>query len=777
MWNNALMYSTQQVTHALLSRPVLPAGAKAFERVSAAIAVRTALGSRASVKTVMFIVPEPGQHTALQIGAALLVGNHAHANGGYMLPPDEVRPLFKGDLLLVTQALTATKSELEKLPIGPYNRLGDLWDVVSLSRYTGPKNGDRPRVCLANPGWAQTLTAGRRFGAVVIDASHPRTLSVLPELVRSAAGCSAIRLIVAPPAAREVLAQCGYPEHTTVWLWDGQAQADAAYVVDVAPDRPEHSSRTVWVTEDDAELSDKLAALHTQLLGVRRAAEGKEYPGFALAWSIYLRLRGLAAPLTDVDELAIHSWSGPLRRRVEALAGVQGYGLPLWDSTWPAIVAAVREVYEALLRRREPAKYWALASRLEDLLRSHDRHVRVVCSSETEATVLQLSLVELVDAVGSALLDGRLELVSPGQEARLVASGSLCHTVLLTQRPVKYRYLDVCPSMPVDVIAYPYEAKLERAAYERAELYVKELGGTESRLMFLDRLGLRPPKTKVGAAAPAKRPAFCVCSATSGRQIEQVILAQQSSSLDLESLVDVAGDASSLVPNGSHGVSATATGDFVEVAFKGGRTQRYPDAYDVDVFFFASEEIKRMAVSELQPGWHVITFVDGQYDALFKRLVDAVEERLPPKERVALELWRKAKQRLSSHFPNRTELHSRLVQNGSNISYSVLISCLRDGEDPQLAPRHFEEFEGLAQIAGVPAALIKPTFACIQRTRGRNRAAGRKLKAFLRAAVSGGDSDDALESARAIDSALGDLLAAVEVLEVSTTRKIKRSTT
>ncbi len=768
-----MMYTRQQVTHALLSRPVLPAGAQAFERVTAAIAVRAALGARASERTVLFLVPEANQSTALHLGASLLVGNHAHANGGHLLPADEVRQLFKGDVLLVTQAVSETKTALEKLQIGQYQRLTDLWEVVPLTRYTGGRQTNRPRVCLANPGWALASIAGRRFGAVVIDASHPRTLAELPALARATAGCSRIRLIVAPPVSQDVLQGCGYPSQATVWLWDRQAQADAVLLTDSPPAIAGDGTRTVFVTEDDPEAATCLQALHGQLAAILRQADGRLYPGFGVAWSIYLRLRGLTVPLSELNQAAAHTWSGSLHRRMDELQSVEGYGRPLWDSTWPALCKLLRSAYDVFLRRREPAKYWALAARLEALLKGKEP-VRVVCLSEVEAELLQRECVELLDDAVTAIEEGRLEFVSPGQEARLVAAGSTCHTVLLAPRPNRYRYLDVCPTHPVDVIAYPYEAQSERSAFFRSASYEQGLSGTEARLAFLAQLGLRPPASGTGAPVARGEGGFLVVSATTGRPVEVTADSETATTLDLEALAG-SREARELVGLGGRGDHAPGqTGPYVEVTFSGGSIERFADTYLVDVFFYESEKIERVPVTELQAGWHVITFVDGRYDTLFKRLVETVEERLSAQERIAVEMWRKAKQSLAARHPNRTELHHRLEMEGCKVSYSVLVSCLREGEEQQLAPQRFEEFEPIAKLAGIPPQLIPKTFAHIQRTRGRNRVVGRRLRAFLRAVVSDGDSLEALESARTFDAALGDLLAAVEVREVASTRRFER---
>ena len=70
--------------------------------------------------------------------------------------------------------------------------------------------------------------------------------------------------------------------------------------------------------------------------------------------------------------------------------------------------------------------------------------------------------------------------------------------------------------------------------------------------------------------------------------------------------------------------------------------------------------------------------------------------------------------------------------------------------------------------------MLKTTFEAVLCIRSRNRVAGKSLRKFLRAVVSGDGYDDALESARKLDTALGDVLAAVEVLEVQSVRFMRR---
>lgn len=214
----------------------------------------------------------------------------------------------------------------------------------------------------------------------------------------------------------------------------------------------------------------------------------------------------------------------------------------------------------------------------------------------------------------------------------------------------------------------------------------------------------------------------------------------------------------------------------MEVTFTRGDVERYYASQSVDVFFAESGAVQRHPVASLQPGWQVIAFVDARYDSLFKRLTEVVNSRLSAQERVALHLWQAAKDELISRYHYKSALYERLRQKGLKSTYEAFMSWF-NGEDGVLAPQQFGEFEVVARECatyGKAPAMLASTFEAVQHERGRNRAAGKVLRRFLRAAVSGDDYDDALESASNLDTALGDVLAAVEVLEVHSVRVIQR---
>lgn len=775
MWDSAIQLSTQLVTDALLHRTVLPMDALAFEKISGAISVRTALRLQVSEQTLLFVVPEATASTARYVAAALLIGDHAHKNSPEQLPPEEVRRLLKGDMLIVTQAISDSKSKLDELRVGRGQRLSDIWDITPLSKYSAPK-ASKPRVFLANPGWVAKSAAGRRFGAVIIDASHPRTFDQLPALLRTACGCSSLRICITPPPSESVLAACGYPAKTSVWLWDSQAKQDAQIAVE-SDDPVIHSigDRFLWICDSDNDATAALAKLYKCLTTAAKAADGRSFPGLRQCWGIYNRLRQLAVPLAQLEQVAAATWSGNLRIRIDELDSIQGHGSVAWDTTWPELLAATKSAYQTLLKRGETAKFWAVASKVQAFLSSPTEHLRIVVGSEAELTLLVPALGMLVDGFAEAVSAGRVELVTASKEARLVAEGHVCPTVLLAPRTNGHRYLDAFSSVRVDELLYPHEVATERSTQKRLHAPWAPLQADERRVELLEPLGFRPIKSaKLRPAGP--RPPIKV-QRMDGHPVTLVSDSELSHEIDIDGLAAATehkpfdGLESVTYPRGgADGVT--------EVRYVTDDTQIFYGNQKVDVFFSETSSVQRHLASELRPGWKVITFVDGRYDGLFQRLTEAVNSRLSQQQRVTLELWRATKQGLVQSYSNKRELYDKLSAKGLTSSYGTFISWLIDGEEGVIAPQQFDDFKILASEIESYArskVMLEATFKAVQHERGRNRKAGRTLRKFLRSVISGEGYEEALASARELDTAMADVFAAVEVLEVASVKVTQRT--
>lgn len=768
MWVSAFLIAIQRVTYELLCGNVLPRDAKAYEKVSAAMAVRAALCSRQLAKPLFFLVPGTTPSTARHVTAGLLIGNHAHTNGARILPDVEVRALFKGNIVLVTQAVTQSKIDLERLRIGS-QLLADIWEVAPLTRYAAPRT-NKPRLYVANPGWVLENTRARRFGAVIIDASHPRTLSSLQSLVDAARGCTSNCFVVVPPLPRYLLAKCGYPDKAAVWLWDPQAMQDAERVVDnMNPEALNNPPRELWVCDSDPEADKALSDAFDLMLNASKQANGRYYPGLRQAWSILNRLRQLTAPLVQLEQVAAESWAGGLRKRVDDLQEVAGHGDPVWDTTWPRIRDSVGAAYQLFLKREEPAKFWALAARVSDLLAAGLEQIRVVVPTASDRELLVPMLEATVDKISDALAEGRLEIATGGEEARLIADGRSARTLLTGQRPSASRYLDIFPSRTVEEFIYPFEQDIEVTSLTRLYNDVEQLQAQDERLTLLSNLGLNPASTAKANGVACRQLIFVKHGQE--HSISLVANAQVDGRLDLDELAGV--DVSAERPgtqSGSQQDSRAGTG--VEVTFvRGGAAHYYPNE-TVDVYFDATDEMQRKPAASLRAGWQIITFVDGRYDSLFRRITEAVQQRLPASEQIALKLWEEAKDRLSEKYPSKTLLHEHLAAMGLTSNYHAVVAWFRNDDSEVLAPQQYEGFAVVAKATGAYSSvgLMRHTFDCIQRERGRNRAAGRALKKLLRAIKSGEGYEDAIDGARSIDASVGDALAAVELLEIKDVR-------
>lgn len=768
MWETAFGAGDQPITQAFLHKAILPAWGKGFEKISAAIAVRLALLARSKPRSLFLLVPEASDATALYIAAGLLVGDFAHKHGGEALGIAEGGALISGDLLLITQAVTPSKTALEELKLGTRFPLGDLWEVAPLTRYMTHRSA-KPRVYIANPGWAKETLPKRPFGAVVIDATHPRTMSQLHEILAGPISKVPIRIVVLPAVDKAFLRDCGDLSNACVWLWDPQAKMDADAIVGDAVTEPRVAARTVWICGEDEAGVAALATVHTRLSDTLQKCNGRPIPGLMQAWGIYHRLRQLMVPLAQLEQLNGQAWGGNLKRRVEALATVDGHGNPLWDAAWPALKKEIEQAYAAFLQREEPAKFWVLASRVEAWLREPTEPLyRIVVPGLQEVILLGQLLDGFVDGVKEARADGLIEIAHANEEGRLLAAGQFAYTLLPGPRSAGTRYLDIYPPFDVEELAYPFEARMEQGVQASLYQYVETLTDDAGRCALLRPMGL-----KAAAGAPRCKHSeapHVQCVEGQGRKVRFVAPAPVSGEIDLDELAEsterapiAAGARVPMVRDLPAGVH------MVEVEYSTGDRDWYAETHLVDVFFTATDQIQRKQVKELQPGWQVVCYVDDRYEGLFDRLTAAVDERLPQRDRLALALWRQAKESLlARHNGDRNALVLELKRQGLASSFDTALTWFRDGDEGPLAPQQLEDFLVVAAATGCypNEDLMTRTFTCIQQHRGRHRLAGKALRALLRAILTGEGYEAALEGARKFDADVGDVLAAVEAREV-----------
>lgn len=756
-----------------MRRRVLP-GSRALERVSAAMAVRLALQPENARPTLFILVPSASDAIARQIAIGLLLGDLAHSSLALVahLPANERCHLLRGDLLLVTPSVTTARLELERSRLIDGRAIGDLWSVQPFSRHTPGRTG-KPRAFVANPGWVVGDRCRDGIGAAIIDASHPRTHTRLRELLGGPIGRCPTRIVVAPPLTVRTLAALGFPGQAKAWMWDPRAQLDVEELLSGKPTPATEPPpvRRQWLCDDD-EVDRSLSEVHERLSDALRHSGERAFPGLHQAWAIYHRLRLLSVPLAQLEERSAHAWSGSIKRRLDQLATVEGAGNPAWETKWPGIRSGVGAVYRLLLSRSEPPKFWVLASRLDECLRAArgDQHYRVVVSTEQEVELLGELLAEVLDGFRLARAEGRVEVTSARQEEWLVAAQQNARTLLAGVRSSRTRYLDVYPRCDVEAILYPFEAQIDAAVLAGLYEFSHQLQGAPLRGQALSALGFSDGGRAV-ESQPTPAPAL-YCQQGTGRIAPIALEPQVRVRIDLDEL---AGDASVEHPQraeGSHSPFEAQLDVGTALVQYHGHSIRYPADHRVDVFFEETDQLRRERVCDLRKGWKVVVFVDGPYDDLFKRLGDAVDQQVSRQEQVALELWRQAKARMLLRFDgDRTALHADLARAGLTSDYATVAAWFRE-LDQVLAPQGQEDFLVVAKQSGAypNESLMLETFAHIKRHRGRQRVEGRYLKGLLRAILIGREYEEALESIRAFDARVADVMAAVDLWVVQGVR-------
>jgi hypothetical protein len=763
----------------LLRRPVLPTSV-AYKRASTVMAARLAVTARQQPRRLVMMAPPPAEDLPRLMAAGLLIAHLVHEQGGGV-PRGEAGPLLEGDLLLVTHAVGTAVEKLRELRLGD-TLLSQVWPVESYSHYT-PAVGDKPRMFVANAGWVLDGLPGRQLAAVVIDATHPRTLARLPQLLQPAES-PRIQIVVTPPLLQDELVSLGYPEKAEAWSWDPEAQRILAECVTRTPVGPSIASeRRIWFC-DHAEMDTILAEVH-ELLATCQRGTPKPFLPLWEAWSLYHRLRQLAVPLAQSEDASHASWGAmPLRRRLERLRQEWTSDMHL-EACWPQLTSMLQEAYDVLLACEEPPKFWVVAERVADLLGSKSAgKLRIVVPTEREGAILSLLLGQLEEGWLEAQQEGQIEVVTQRDEARLAARGQFRPTLLLGFRVGAQRYLDLYPPDVTDVIAYPYEAGIDEALQERIYGFAERLQENEAREAVLGSLGFA--RGSGGGGRKSLRPKVSLAGAISPEVRKAKVLLLEPSSFDLERLAGAglrtAWDEGTWETAPRSGAEPRPWKKEVVVRFADGRRARYGAWQSVHVYHPVVEQVRRCAVAELRPGMRLVVLVDGIYESLYDRLLEALKTRISPHTQVILELWNQAKGvLLCKHDGNRRALHRALRERGLEVDYHAVAAYFRsaDLDEQGLAPQHYTDVKVLAEYSELYPAeqMIRLTFGAIQQERQRRRDAGRALHSLLRAIVTGEGYEKALESARLLGHEIAEVLAAVEVRVVQNVNVVDRGET
>ncbi len=705
-------------------------------------------------------------------------------------------PLLAGDLLLVTQHIRNCVSLLREVALRRRSEklaITQFWPIEVLSQYATSLDA-KPRVYVANPGWSSVLGSRQAFGSVVIDASHPRTSDHLADLLKQPSIASApIQILVIPPWENERIMALSEKGRSSdlIWAWDPAAVEAVEELLGTKPTSPATTptERFVWLS-DDPEVEDYLVELHSLLVGAMKAGNG-HVPGEVLgAWGTYHKFRQLSVPLVALEEERREAYQTlTLQERIQALENQppEGRGAigSYLDARWPKIVSTLKALYEILLRRKEPAKFYTLASVVEEFIENRlpSDILRIVAPSAHEGNMLATLLGEIVEAWPEALQSGAVSLTTTKEEPRLIAEGSLQQTVILGFRSSETRYLDVYPGVPVHVVAYPYEAEVDDRIQQRIHASIESFQENGPRTVVLKQLQLTVPphlgKTNALDGAPMSRRPL------TRRRFEAQPRLQQRRFLDDEAFEPI--NLEKIVGQNwfeEINVSALKSGtedrerrplEYCEIAVTSGERYCFPIGRLIDVFRPATEQKERIAAGDLEPGMLIVVLVDDPYEDIFQRTLEAIREQRDLGAQMALALWEHAKPAALTKFGgSRMNLHRFLAEHGLLVDYPAVVGWYRTGEEEILAPQRREDFELLARASGLYSdpTRILATFNCIEHERKVRRACGRTLSTLLSHLAAGKNYELALKSADAIGTALEQVVAAVSLQEVESVRNL-----
>lgn len=799
MWTDAiqeLIRGPKTFPH-VLARDVIPLTYRGdrlptttVERVSGLFLLRLALASATDYpQRLMFFLPNATKDLAQYLAVVLLLGDFAHRFGpqyGFPIPAEEAGPLVKGDVLVLTQHVTDTVQMLREVAVGQV-QLADRWKIESFSKYSVP-TGEEPRVYVANPGWVRSTLLPQTFGALVVDASHPRTVAHLPTILSGSLRGVVTQAVIAPPLDERHTRELAQSGPLSVWLWDPAAQQGVEAALqgrDHAP-TPEPPERVVRLCED-GELDAALETIHGLLSSAVRHGNGPPPRALFESWAIYHRMRQMALPVNEVEEARRRANRVlTLKQRLRSLQDDQEpKGSPYIEVRWGELLDNLHAAYELLQRRREPAKFWALASLISECLASGEEGtIRVVMPTEHEATLLTSLFNDLLDGWTPALQDGRIRVTTVREEPRLIAAGSRERTILLGFRTSESRYLDLYPEMPVDLIAYPYEGVVDAGLQERLYHPAEALQSEECREEILKVLGVERQQAAHTAAMVSPRPRTVYVHTDGGPvPAAPLRLPREAGSLDMDRLLGsnhIGNWTDEIVIPESGGATQEDQRDgfhpssMVEVVFIEGHRAVYPGWHVVDVYYPATDVLERRMAQEIRPGMIVVSLVDDLYEDLHDRLLEVVRERSDIRTTVALELWQRAKiAALRRCAGSRRELHSQLTRRGIRVDYGAVVTWFRSGEQEILAPLDFEDFRLLAEFSGLYRATeqIRYTFQCVQAERQLRRTSGRILHGLLRRIGTGSHYEAAVQGAKAMGTGVDQVVSAVELREVESVRR------
>lgn len=672
-------------------------------------------------------------------------------------------------LLFITQQIVDARKHFSAVRVGS-SAIADVFRITPLTGAAPARHWKN--LIVANPGRA--LLGGphlRALRAMVIDASHPRTLQHLPGLLaQSDLAQIPLRIVVAPPHESLLTRSSG----RIVWLWDTPTSQQMHGLLNpVATPAPTWGPRSYWLAAHP-ELDTNLAEAERLLTEATRLAPGSGPPEVLEAWAVLTALRGLCVPL----EQAEHAWKNSriglrLRDRISALRrnqpGASGSVRHFLAMNWVTIVDHLENSYGLLSSIGVPAKFLTLIDTLDEFEGRPDLPIRIVTASEDEALLLSSRLAEIDDRLRDSVDDGTIEVVHQREEARRVADGHLRTTILSSARASRYRYLDVFTSLELNVLSYPTEAVRDR---QRLEYFYQRwqpmANGHHQRVTSQLKMGIstgteppwRPPVVKLHSAGAAMPPAGVT------------ELPQSSLEITWISPEDVPAE---------ERVRMITEGDLNQTSFvviedvDGGKV-RLRSSMSADVYRPEIDKLLRVPAGAVQVGDHLVLLLDDECESLFERLCEVAQQRRPAVATLHLERWNIAKSRLHQQFGTRQAIYDRLKARLS-VGYAALKDWFgsdRDDDGECIGPREEADFQLVAALSGIyrDEADAHATFLSIHAERVNRRQLGRQMRSAIKHLAKGHAFEHAMRTAEALNSEAEEVLHALELRVVAKVSRI-----
>jgi hypothetical protein len=745
----------------------------AVVRASAALGIRASSEGRKKRLWIGLPGASAGAARTIAIGvlAADLVGRLEKSHS----------PSILGDIVLVTQQITTCRRMLDGLQIknradSSRRNLTDGHRIEPLIRRRDATTA--PTLYLANPGRFGNVGSDRPFGAIVIDATHPRTIARLSDvLAEPAVRGTPIQVVIAPAGLERVA-----PADYAIWTWGPHDERRLRELLNPAESsRVSSGPRMHWLASDPP-LEALLTKAHVALAGGTRDARGTMPDWLSIGWRLYHRMRLLAVDLSALDRAcALRPFGHTARGDLEMLRATREpvRASAFWELHWPALVETLESTYEHLIAVGETAKFYELARAINAHFTQSDEPLRVVVGTSDEADLLEQRLLGFVDGYAQRLRDGGVRILSQAEEARAAAEEGPQHAVLLGPHTASWRYLDVYPLRRISLVTYEYESaadeRVVRGDCERTDSY--RFG---RRAATLRSLGLVGPGVRLHLPREKAPPLVVERVGATQEVVERV------TAIDVDA---IAFDWSEAGPEVGARLtqsmsSPSMTVAWVEIMDTEGNCFVYPADHRVDLFVHEISKVRRVRAREVTPHSTLIVLVDQYQQSLFERLLEVLDRIRPPADSLRLRYWAFAKHALLREKGNDRKALFEAFSGALSVRYEAMVGWFGgdgdngdlDEESDLIAPRNRSDFDKLAELTTfLDDNDRSETWESIRAERSNRRSWGRKLKDILVHSVPLLTSNRApLADMVPEGTPLEEILAAAEVREVMSVRSLER---